>query len=86
MPDSPLITLSIHLSVQLVVTGRFVAMLPGSVLRFSGRNWPLKILPVKLPIQPRAVAVMRLKNRTLSPVAEVFMDSARVVAGAMRAK
>ena len=86
MPRASLTTLSIHLFLQLVITGRFVAMLPGSVLRLSGKNWPLKILPIKLPIQPKPVAIMRLKNRTLSPVAQVFIDCARAVARAIPAK
>jgi DNA-binding transcriptional LysR family regulator len=61
-------------------------MLPGSVLSLSGKNWPLKILPIKLPSQPKPVAIMRLKNRTLSPVAQVFIDCARAVARAIPAK
>src|SRR5262245_592444 len=85
MPHAPLTTLSIHLFLQLVATGRFVAMLPRSIFQFGGRNWPLKILPIKLRTQPRPVAIIRLKNRTLSPVAKVFIDCARVVARAMPA-
>src|SRR5262245_28605100 len=83
LPHGPLNTLSIHLFLQLVATGRFVAMLPGSLMQFRGRNWPLKILPVKVPAKPRPVAIMGLKNRTLSPVAQIFVDCARTVARAM---
>jgi DNA-binding transcriptional LysR family regulator len=83
MPHGPLNTLSIHLFLQLVATGRFVAMLPRSLMQFGGRNWPLKILPIKVPVKPRPVAIMRLKNRTLSPVARIFVDCARAVARAM---
>jgi DNA-binding transcriptional LysR family regulator len=86
MPRGPLTTLSVHLALQLVATGRFVALLPGSVLRFGGRHWPVKTLPVKLPIQPRPTAIMRLKNRTLSPVAQAFIDCAKIVARGTRAK
>jgi DNA-binding transcriptional LysR family regulator len=86
MPHASLTTLSIHLLLQLVITGRFVAMLPSSVLRLSGKNWPLKILPINLPRQPKPVAIMRLKNRTLSPVAQAFIDCARAVARAVPAK
>jgi DNA-binding transcriptional LysR family regulator len=85
LPQAPLNTLSIHLFLQLVATGRFVAMLPRSLMQFGGRKWPLKILPIKVPAKPRPVAIMRLKNRTLSPVARVFVDSARAVARAMPA-
>jgi DNA-binding transcriptional LysR family regulator len=79
MPRAPLTTLSVHVSLQLVTTGRFVAMLPGSILRFGGSHWPVKVLPIKLPIQPRPVAIMSLKDRTLSPVAQRFIACARAV-------
>jgi len=80
VPEAPLTTLSIHISLQLVATGRFVTMLPRSILHFSGRDRLLKVLPIKLPILPRPVAIMTLKNRTLSPVAQRFIDCARAVA------
>jgi len=83
MPHAPLNTLSIHLFLQLVASGRFVAMLPRSLMQFGDRNRPLKILPIKVRAKPRPVAIMRLKNRTLSPVARVFVDCARTVARAM---
>ena len=86
MPHPSVTTLPIHLFLQLLITGRFVAMLPSSVLRLNRKNWPLKILPIKLPIQPKPVAIMRLKNRMLSPVAQVFIDCARAVAKTMPAK
>jgi DNA-binding transcriptional LysR family regulator len=79
MPSAPLATLSIHISLQLVITGRYVSMLPGSILRFGGSHWPAKVLPIKLPIQPRPVAIMSLKDRTLSPVAQRFVACARAV-------
>lgn len=83
VPKAPLTTLSIHISLQLVATDRFVTMLPRSILRFSGNNRLLKVLPIKLPIQPRPVAIMSLKQRTLSPVAQRFIDCARTVAKPM---
>jgi DNA-binding transcriptional LysR family regulator len=83
VPKAPLTTLSIHISLQLVATNRFVTMLPRSILRFSGNDRPLKVLPIKLPIQPRPVAIMSLKQRTLSPVAQRFIDCARIVAKPM---
>jgi DNA-binding transcriptional LysR family regulator len=40
----------------------------------------LKALPVKLPDVQRRVAILTLKNRTLSPLAELFIKTAREVA------
>jgi DNA-binding transcriptional LysR family regulator len=74
VPRAPITTLSIHLCCRLVATGRFVATLPISILHFGGRDLDLKVLPIKLVAQPRPVAIVTLKNRTLSPVALRFVE------------
>jgi DNA-binding transcriptional LysR family regulator len=55
-------------------------------MKVNDTPWPVKILPVKLPVEPRPVAIMRLKNRTLSPVAQAFIDCAKVAARTIRVK
>jgi DNA-binding transcriptional LysR family regulator len=80
MPRAPLTTLSIHLCCRLVASSRFLTLLPSSILHFGGHDLSLKMLPVKLPPRPPApVAIVTLKNRTLSPVAELFIDCVRSV-------
>ncbi len=74
MPRAPITTLSIQLCCRLVASGRFVTTLPTSILRFGGRDLSLKVLPIKLPVQPRPVGVVTLKNRMLSPVAKLFIE------------
>ena len=74
MPRAPITTLSIQLCCRLVASGRFVTTLPASILRFGGRDLSLKVLPIKLPVQPRPVGVVTLKNRMLSPVAKLFIE------------
>jgi DNA-binding transcriptional LysR family regulator len=37
----------------------------------------LRPLPVKLAIQPGPVGIVTLKNRTINPVAQRFIDCAR---------
>jgi DNA-binding transcriptional LysR family regulator len=84
MPRTPLTTLSIHLCCRLAATGRFVTLLPSSVVRFSGRDLSLKMLPIKLPPRPAVqVAIVTLKNRTLSPAAEMFIECVREVSKSM---
>jgi DNA-binding transcriptional LysR family regulator len=80
LPAAPLTTMSLHLTCNLLATGRYVAMLPRSLLRFNITNAGLKILPVGLPVQVRPVAIVTLKNRMQSPVASLFVESARSVA------
>ena len=67
----------VQLQTALIATGRFLSFLPGSFLRFSGKRLGLKALPIELPVPPRPVGVVTLKNRTLSPLAQLFIDCAR---------
>jgi hypothetical protein len=46
------------------------------VLRFGAQELPLRVLPIKLPVQHRTVGIITL-NWTLSPVAELFISCAR---------
>jgi DNA-binding transcriptional LysR family regulator len=65
---------------MLLATGRFLTIFPATALRFSTRRRELKILPVELPIVRVPVGIVTLKNRTLSPVAQLFIENAREVA------
>jgi DNA-binding transcriptional LysR family regulator len=65
-----------HLLLSLLAKGPFLAPMPDSVLRFGANLPPLKILPVELPVTPWPLGVMTLKNRTISPVVQVFLDCA----------
>ncbi|MDF0520330.1 LysR family transcriptional regulator [Bradyrhizobium yuanmingense] len=77
LPRAPVTTLSIHLCCQLVATTRFVTMLPASIIRHGNHDRSLKVLPIRLPAQPRPVAIVTLKNRALSPAAKLFIESVR---------
>jgi DNA-binding transcriptional LysR family regulator len=80
VPRAGAVTLSIPLGIALVASGRFIGMLPASVVRFNPGRSALKILPVKLPkYQPATVGVVTVRNRTISPLAQSFIDYARKV-------
>ena len=64
---------------SLLASGRFLTIVPISVLRFSKRP-EVKVLPVKLQYAEVPVGIITLKNRTLSPVVQLFVDEARDVA------
>jgi len=68
----------------LLRTGRFLTFLPGSFLRLSGEQLGFKALPIDLPIPPRPVGIVTLRNRTLSPLAALFIDCARRLASPLR--
>jgi DNA-binding transcriptional LysR family regulator len=66
-----------HLFYAMVRTGRFLAVAPASTVQLSGRRLGLRPLPIKFTIKPRPVGIVTLKNRTISPVAQRFIDCAR---------
>jgi DNA-binding transcriptional LysR family regulator len=76
-PEATVSAFSIHMRDRLLATGRYVSIVPDSVLHFAGDRLSFRPLPVKLPINPRPVAAVTLRNRTLSPVAQLFIDCAR---------
>jgi DNA-binding transcriptional LysR family regulator len=82
-PKARLMTYSVHLRTTLAASGDFVTVLPGSVLRFNASQFGLKALPIALPVTPWPVAVVTLKNRTLNPVAQRFVDHVRTLTRTM---
>jgi DNA-binding transcriptional LysR family regulator len=80
MPRVAVTTTDAHLLFQLVESGRFVGHFGDGLLHFYEERFAFKRLPITLAIPPFAVAVIALKNRTISPVAQLFIDCAREVA------
>jgi len=76
-PKASLMTFSVHLRTNLLTTGPFITALPSSVVRLHADRFGLKVLPVDLPIRPWPVGIVTLKNRHLSPVAQLFIDHLR---------
>jgi DNA-binding transcriptional LysR family regulator len=83
VPRTAVVTSTIPVRSALLASGRFLTMVPNSTLTFPVENTSLKRLPIDLPTTHGAVAVITLKNRTLSPVAQLFIDCARKVAKSM---
>ncbi len=75
-----MLTVSLHLHLRLIETGRWLGLIPASVMRFGGKPMHIKVLSIKEP-QPHApVGFIRVKDRTLTPLAERFIECARKVA------
>lgn len=71
---------SAHQRLSLVATNRFVSAESGSVLRFNADRFSLKVLPVDFAVHPWPVGIVTLKNRTVSPVVQIFLDCVRAMA------
>jgi LysR family pca operon transcriptional activator len=63
-----------------VTTGRFVTIFPASVLGLLKTRSEIKVLPVDLPMARVPNVIVTVRNRILSPVAQLFIEQAREVA------
>jgi DNA-binding transcriptional LysR family regulator len=85
VPPESVSAASILLRNHLLATGRFLTMLPRSVLRYNAKQWSLRALPIDLRIKPLPVAIVTLKNRTVGPVVQLFIEVLREVAKSISA-
>src|SRR5262249_18876308 len=79
-PNAAVSTLSIPLRNELIHASGFITLLTSSVIRTYGKRYALKVLPIALPNHRSPVGIVTLKNRTLAPVAKLFIQAARKVA------
>jgi DNA-binding transcriptional LysR family regulator len=71
---------SVVMHTAMLATGRFLSTLSASVLQYSVNRRSIRVLPVGFPNRPSPVGIVTLKNRTISPVAQLFIECAREVA------
>jgi len=86
LPRATVVTDSSEVRMSLLATGRFLTILPASALRFPVRRTEFKVLPVRLPGSRVPSEIVILKNRTLSPAAQLFIEHARAIAKPLRNK
>jgi DNA-binding transcriptional LysR family regulator len=79
-PRLTVTTLSFSAQMELLATGRFLTVLPSFMLRLPSPNLPVKALPVALPNARMPIGIITLKNRTLTPLAQLFIDTVRAFA------
>jgi DNA-binding transcriptional LysR family regulator len=80
VPSARVLTVSLHLHMRLLETGNWLGLIPASVMRFGGKGMRLKVLPVKVSSPPAPVGFVTVKDRTLTPLAERFIECTRKVA------
>lgn len=84
-PPPSIQTFSTLLSAAAVGEGRRVGMLPLSVFRFHAKRFSLRLLAVDLPDVRIGVEMIRVRDRSLSPLAQAFAECAREAVRALRA-
>jgi DNA-binding transcriptional LysR family regulator len=83
-PKRAVITPAIQVHCGLVATGRYLAIFPASLLQLGLQHLDLKILPVRWPIKHAPVGITSVKQRTISPTANLFAEVARDVAKGLK--
>lgn len=71
---------TLPLRTALLMTSRFLSMVPQVVTRFPPKRRLLRALPIDLPSTARPLAIVTLKNRTLNPLAKLFAEHIREAA------
>jgi DNA-binding transcriptional LysR family regulator len=79
-PHAAVVSDSPHVRLSLTASGHFLSIIPAFALRFQTKSTGIKILRVELPRASMPVGVVSLKNRTLSPAAQLFIEHASDVA------
>src|ERR1700722_5607098 len=78
-PTIMVATASSILRGEMLATGRYLSMVPRYWVLLPRKNAALKILPVDFPNTRLDVAVITLKNRSLSRATELFIDGVRTL-------
>jgi DNA-binding transcriptional LysR family regulator len=78
-PRSRVMSFSVPLCHNLLASGGFLTIFPIMMTRLA-RHLNLRSLDIRFPEISRAIVIMTLKNRTLSPLAELFISCARDMA------
>lgn len=78
-PVATVVMESANIRSRLAATGRFLTVIPEFSLTLPDRNLAIKALPVELPGARRTMRIVNLKNRSLSPLAELFIGSMRAL-------
>lgn len=79
-PPRHVISFSLDVRMHLLATGRYLTMLGSQVLQYNSKPWSLKRLPIDLQVPEMPITAFTLKNRTISPVAQLFVEQVRRLA------
>jgi DNA-binding transcriptional LysR family regulator len=79
-PRTAVFSSALEIRANLLKTGRYLTIFPDFWLQLPEPHPFIQKLPVELPVVGGPIGVLTLKNRALSPVAQLFIEAAREVA------
>lgn len=81
VPTGRVLCFSTDIRLTLLTSGRFLTICATSMLRFPKTRSDVKVLPLDVTPPKVPIGIFTLKNRTVGPVAQLFVEHAREVAG-----
>ena len=85
MPPVILMSQLVPLRAYFLAHGDYIATFTTSILRFNAELFDLKELPIRLSDRRSIIAMVTLRDRTPSPIAERFIEHIREFTKSMRA-
>jgi DNA-binding transcriptional LysR family regulator len=82
LPLATVTSISIYMRLTLLASGRFLTILPTSMLRHPADKVWLRALAVDLKDSPASISAITLRKRRISAPAKLFLQSCREVAAA----
>ena len=82
-PRAAVVAIPLEVRTSMLASGRFLTIFPASALTFARRRPEVSVLPVKLPVARVPSGIVTLSSRSLSPVAQLFVEYARDIAKRM---
>ena len=79
-PKAGMVTHSLALRMRMLSEGPYITTFASSIMRLNAARYALTALPVEISTPRLSAGILTLKNRTLSPVVDRFLDIARAVA------
>ena len=64
---------------NIVAQGQYLGVLGTMFLHFNPPSVRLKVLPIDFPVTAPPISIVTLKDKTLSPAAQLFLDFTREV-------
>jgi DNA-binding transcriptional LysR family regulator len=81
MPTNVLITGSINIRYKLLATGRFLTLMPTSMLHFAHHVTPVRALPIAFPTWKTPTMIVTIRDRAgMGAASERFVDTVREMA------
>ena len=79
LPEVSVTSASLLLRTELLSTGRFISVMHASILAKNAKIWGLKRLNVDVDLRSPPISLITLKNRSLGPAVQRFIEHLRAI-------